>query len=162
MINARSSRRGAVAAAALAAGALMLGGSTLAGQESTGPIVQVKAKGSVPAVVSQLKKMISQNGMTVMGELHQGKALASTGLHVESETIFVGNTEVGKELYGADPGVGLVVPVRVNVYRNAQGETVVSYLSPSQLLKDYGNSQIAQAAQQLDAKLLQVVQMLSA
>ena len=146
--------------AALLSGALMLTGTPLGAQTSGPAIVRVQAAGSVPDVVASLKKMIAQNGMMVMGNLNQGKVLSMTGLNVQSETLFVGNPQVGKQLFSADPGVGLVVPVRVNVYEDAQGHTTVSYLPPSTLLKDYGSPEIDKVAQMLDTKLQNMVQML--
>jgi len=156
----RVSRRWRASETALLAGALLFAGAPLAAQSGGPAIVQVQAPGSVQQVVAKLKKMVGQNGMMVMGTLDQGKVLSMTGLHVQTETLFVGNPQVGKKLFSADPGVGLVVPVRVNVYQNAEGRTVVSYLPPSVLLKDYGNPAIDKVAQMLDTKLHKMVTML--
>ncbi|MDE3173816.1 MAG: DUF302 domain-containing protein [Gemmatimonadota bacterium] len=148
-------------AVALAAALLVAAAPASAAAQAGEPtVVQVKAKGSVPQVLDQLKKMIASNGMMVMGELHQGKVIAMTGLKVESETIFVGNPNVGKELFGADPGVGIAVPVRINVYQDTQGHTVVSYVPPSELLKSFHNAKVDQVAQMLDGKLHNLTGML--
>lgn len=72
----------AVLSATVLAAGLSLGS---AAEAATGPIVQVKAKGSVSDVLAHLKKMVAANGMMVMGELHQGKVLKMTGLRVESK-----------------------------------------------------------------------------
>lgn len=127
---------------------------------ATGPIVQVKAKGSVQDVLGKLKKMVASNGMMVMGELHQGKTMEMTGLHVESESVFVGNPTVGKDLFSADPGVGIVVPVRVNVYADGHGNTIVSYVPPSHLLDSFDNPKVSEVAKMLDGKLHNLVSML--
>ena len=126
-----------------------------------GPGVKVKAKGSVDEVVANLKKMVADNGMMVMGELHQGKILAMTGLEVQSETVFVGNPTVGKELFTEEPGAGLVVPVRINVYADGEGTTWVSYIPPSQELEGFQNAKVSQVATMLDGKLHNLVQMLA-
>ncbi len=99
-------------------------------------------------------------GMMVMGELHQGKVLSMTGLKVQSETLFVGNPTVGKELFSAQPGAGLVVPVRINVYGDARGQTVVSYVPPSQQLSGFGDESVDKVAKMLDDKLAQLVGMI--
>jgi len=156
----RPRRLGGFGATALLAGALMLTGVPAGAQAAGSSIVQVQAAGSVSDVVARLKKMVAQNGMMVMGNLNQGKVLSMTGLNVQSETLFVGNPQVGKQLFSADPGVGLVVPVRVNVYQDARGQTTVSYLPPSTLLKDYGSPEIDKVAHMLDTKLQKMVQML--
>lgn len=149
------------AALAVGAGLLLAAAPSLASAQGTGtPVVQVRAKGSVPQVLGQLKKMIASNGMMVMGELHQGKVIGMTGLKVESETIFVGNPQVGKQLFSADPGVGVAVPIRINVYRDAQGGTVVSYVPPSEALASFHNAKVDKVAQMLDAKLHKLTGML--
>ena len=142
--------------------ALVLGAlpASAVAQSDTSPVVQVTAKGTVTQVVDQLRKMVASKGMMVMGELHQGKVIGMTGLQVESETIFVGNPQVGKQLFAADPGVGLVVPIRVNVFQDAQGGSVVSYVPPSTILGDLHNPKVTMVAQMLDGKLHSLVGML--
>lgn len=127
----------------------------------TGPGVQTVVKGSVKDALASLKKDVASNGMMVMGELHQGKVLAMTGLTVESETIFVGNPTVGKKLFSAEPGAGLVVPVRVNLYKDAQGHTVVSYIPPTEQLNAFHDPKVTMVAKMLDEKLHKMVQMLA-
>lgn len=148
--------RNVLAAAALAFA--VTGGAASA--SGPGPVVQVQARGSVEDVVAQLKKMVAGNGMMVMGELHQGRVIAMTGLQVQSETIFVGNPTVGKELFSADPGVGIVVPVRINVFADARNNTIVSYVPPSHLLGQFGNPKVSEVASMLDGKLHNLVGML--
>jgi uncharacterized protein (DUF302 family) len=146
-----------IAAAAVLAFALTAGISLAAPR---GPVVQVQAKGSVEDVLSRLKKAVAGNGMMVMGELHQGKIMEMTGLKVQSETVFVGNPTVGKELFSSDPGVGIVVPVRINVFADAGGNTIVSYVPPSHLLGEFGNPKVIEVAKMLDGKLQNLVGML--
>jgi uncharacterized protein (DUF302 family) len=156
MSNRIQSLRKATAAAVLAF-ALTAGVSLAAPR---GPVVQVQAKGSVEDVLSRLKKAVAGNGMMVMGELHQGKIMEMTGLKVQSETVFVGNPTVGKELFSSDPGVGIVVPVRINVFADAGGNTIVSYVPPSHLLGEFGNPKVTEVAKMLDGKLQNLVGML--
>jgi len=127
---------------------------------NNGPGVAVTVRGSVSQTVDRLKKMVADNGMMVMGELYQGKVLAMTGLSVESETVFVGNPNVGKKLFSAEPGVGVAVPVRVNIYKDANGRTAVRYVPPTQQLGAFGNSGVNKVCQMLDGKLKNMVSML--
>lgn len=144
-----------------AALALALGVVAPALAATHGPGVQVVAKGSLADTLDQLEKMVAGNGMMVMGELHQGKVLAMTGLDVASETVFVGNPTVGKQLFSAEPGAGLVVPVRINLYVDSSGRTVVSYIPPSQQLAGFHNEKLDAVAKMLDGKLQTMVQMLA-
>ncbi|MBI3836623.1 MAG: DUF302 domain-containing protein [Planctomycetia bacterium] len=127
---------------------------------STGPGVVVKVSGSVDQTVAGLKKMVADNGMMVMGELHQGKMLEMTGLRVQSETLFVGNPNVGKQLLSQEPGAGLVVPIRINIYQDARGQTYLRYIPPSHELNGFGNAKVTQIAKMLDGKLQNMTAML--
>lgn len=151
MNQTRTYRRAlSVAAAALLSLTLAPG---LRAQSSGKLLVQIQARGSVSQVAGRLKKAVSQNGLMVMGQLNQGKILGMTGASVESQSFFVGNPKLGKKLFAADEGVGVVVPVRINVYRDAQGHTVISYLKPSEELKAYGSTGLDKMAPMLDQKL---------
>ena len=143
-----------------AAVAAILAFSGTAFAANKGPIVQVKARGSVDEVLDKLKKAVASNGMMVMGELHQGKVLEMTGLRVNSETVFVGNPTVGKDVFSADPGAGIVLPVRVNVFDDGHGNTIVSYVPPSHLLREFRNPKVTEIAKMLDGKLKNLVGML--
>lgn len=147
--------------AGMAAALMLVAAPTVASAQAAGiPVVQVKAKGSVDEVLAQVTKMVASNGMMVMGELHQGKVIGMTGLKLQSETIFVGSPAMGKQLFSADPGVGVAVPVRINVFQDAQGGTVVSYVPPSEVLKSFHNAKIDQIAQMLDGTLHRMMGML--
>lgn len=127
---------------------------------AAGAVSRTVAKGSVEQVLGALKKMVADHGMMVMGELHQGKVLEMTGLKVDSESIFVGNPNVGKQLFEIEPGAGVALPVRVNIYRNADGRTVVAYVPPSRQLAGFENPMLDKAAAMLDEKLAGMVGMI--
>lgn len=133
----------------------------LAAAGTDDPVVQIQAPGSVQQTLTHLQHIVSRNGMMVMGALHQGRIMGMTGLHVESETVFVGNPTVGKKLFSADPAVGLVVPIRINIYQNAGGHTMVAYVPPSEVLRTYGNPKVDKVATMLDRKLHAMVTMLA-
>ncbi len=124
-------------------------------------VSQTVVSGSVKDVVSTLSKMVAKNGMMIMGELHQGKVLEMTGLKVESESIFVGSPTMGKKLFSANPGVGQVVPVRINIFKGADGKTVVSYIPPSKILSDYNDPMLTKMANMLDGNLAKMTGMLN-
>ena len=133
---------------------LLAGPLALNSQAADGiTINQTVVKGSVDDVLKMITKMVADNGMMVMGELHQGKVLAMTGLKVKSESIFVGSPSLGKKLFTAEPGVGQIVPIRINIFENAEGQTVVSYITPSSLLAGFDNPELDKMAAMLDQKL---------
>ncbi len=127
---------------------------------STTTVSQTIVKGSVEQTLDALHKLVADNGMMVMGELHQGKVLTMTGLKVKSESVFLGNPNVGKKLFTIEPGAGVALPVRVNIFENSEGKTVVAYIPPSQLLASFDNPMLEKAAGMLDEKLSGLVGML--
>jgi len=130
-------------------------------EAADGPTInQIVVDGSVKDVLQKITKMVADNGMMVMGEIHQGKILAMTGLKIESESIFVGNPTMGKKLFSAELGIGQVVPVRLNIYKNADGKTVVSYFTPSSLVAGYNNPKLDEMGAMLDKKLGKMTGML--
>jgi uncharacterized protein (DUF302 family) len=121
----------------------------------------VQSKVSFDHTVKSLRQLVSKNGMMVLSELNQGNVLSMTGLKLNAESLFVGNPNIGKKLFTADRGVGIVVPVRVNVYENTDGKTYVSYFKPSAQLTRFKNENIRKIARMLDEKLAKITDMLS-
>lgn len=139
--------------------AVVLAGTASA--DAAGPGVQTVVNGSVDDALASLTKMVADNGMMVMGELHQGQVLAMTGLKVKSETVFVGNPNIGKQLFGLNPGAGLAVPVRVNIYEDAQGRTIFAYVPLSQQLAGLNDPKVDKIAGRVDGKLAKMAEMLA-
>ncbi|GMR21837.1 MAG: hypothetical protein BMS9Abin37_0155 [Acidobacteriota bacterium] len=133
----------------------------IASADPEGPGVQTVVKGSVDEALTSLTKMVADNGMMIMGELHQGKVLEMTGLKVKSESVFVGNPTIGKKLFTLAPGAGLAVPVRVNIYEDSHGRTVFAYVPLSQQLASFNNPQINEIAAMVDGKLAKMAEMLA-
>jgi uncharacterized protein (DUF302 family) len=126
-------------------------------RNSVGPGVAVAVRGSVQDAVDWIGKAVADQGMMVMGELHQGKVLAMTGLKLESETIFVGNPNVGKKVFSEEPGAGVALPIRINIYKDAKGQTIVRWIPPSHQLQAFGNAQVNETCNMLDEKLEKLV-----
>jgi uncharacterized protein (DUF302 family) len=121
----------------------------------------VQSKAAFDQTVKNLRQLVSKNGMMVLSELNQGNVLSMTGLKLNAVSLFVGNPNIGKKLFTADRGVGIVVPVRVNVYENTNGKTYVSYFKPSAQLAGFNNENIRKIAKMLDEKLAKLTDMLS-
>lgn len=143
-------------AAVLMAG--MFGSATLQAQ-SIKPIT-VKSSKDFNETISAIKKAVSGGGMMVLSELNQGKVLSMTGLSVNAHSFFVGNPNVGKQAFSSDPSVGLVIPVRINVYEK-NGTTYVNYFKLSDLFSSFSNSNVKMLAKKLDEKLTMMMKMIS-
>jgi uncharacterized protein (DUF302 family) len=150
--------------AAVFAFALLLASSPVsvnrAFAENNGPVT-VQSKASFDQTIDELKQLVAKNGMMVLSELNQGKVMAMTGLKLNAISLFVGNPTIGKKLFAADHGVGVAVPVRVNVYENEDGTTYINYVKPSEQLASFKNKEIGMIAQMLDQKLEALTGMLA-
>ncbi len=122
--------------------------------------VTVKSSKGFDATLAEIKKAVSGGGMMVLSELNQGKILSMTGLSINAHSFFIGNPNVGKEAFAADPSVGLVIPVRVNVYEQ-NGATYVNYFKPSDLFSSFNNAKVKMIAGKLDEKLAMMMKMIS-
>jgi uncharacterized protein (DUF302 family) len=123
-------------------------------------LVSVTTHGSFNQTVSMFKKLVAKNGMMVLGMLNQGKVMGMTGLKLRSETFFVGNPTMGKKLFSAQKGVGVLIPVRVNIYVNNDGKTIVSYLQPSKELGAFHDPMLVKMGMMLDKNLAMMTGML--
>jgi uncharacterized protein (DUF302 family) len=123
-----------------------------------GNIITSQSKRDFDQTVAQIKSATGQNGLMVMGNLNQGRMLSMTGLHLKAESFLVGNPNVGKKLFSADPGVGLYVPVRIFVYQGSGGHTYVSYEKPSATLGQLNNPKVSMIAKMLDKKIQSIAQ----
>ncbi len=124
-------------------------------------LVTVQSRKNFDQTVEALRQMISKNDMMVMSEINQGKILSMTGLRLNATSLFVGNPNIGNKLFSADKGVGVAVPVRVNVYEASDGHTYINYVKPSQQLVSFDNQQISKIGQMLDQKLHKLTSMLA-
>jgi len=138
---------------------LVFGGMQVA-QAGEAGFVSVKSSSSYDDTVSKLRQAVSQNGMMVLGEINQGKVMSDmTGMDLKAISLFVGNPNVGKKLFTANSGVGIVLPARINIYEG-NGSTYINYFKPSAQLKAFGNDKLVMMGQMLDKKLHKMTAML--
>jgi uncharacterized protein (DUF302 family) len=135
-------------------------GATQTLQAQNTGLVTVQSSQNFDKTISSFKKLVSDNGMMVMGEINQGKVLSMTGISVKSHTFFDCNPNVGNQLFSADRAVGAVVPVRVNIFEETDGHTYVAYFPPSGQLSGLKNDTVNKVAQMLDQKLNTLTSML--
>jgi uncharacterized protein (DUF302 family) len=138
---------------------LMIGGLQPAFAAGNDGFVSVQSSSSYTDTVSKLRKMVAKNGMMVLGEINQGKVMTMTGMNLKAVSLFVGNPNVGKKLFTEDSGVGIVLPVRINVYER-NGATYVNYFEPSEQLKAFHDKKLVMMGQMLDQKLAKMTGML--
>ena len=120
---------------------------------------KVESSKDFDGTIDAIKKAVSGGGMMVLSELNQGEILSMTGFQVKAHSFFIGNPKVGKNAFSADPSVGVVIPVRVNVYEQ-NGSTFVNYFKPSDLMGAYGKD-VKMIGEKLDGKLDKMMNMIA-
>ena len=137
----------------------LMGFSTQLRAQDVKPVT-VESSKDFDGTISALKKAVSSGGMMVLAEINQGKILEMTGLKINAHSFFIGNPNMGKKAFSTDPAVGVVIPVRINLYEKG-GKTYINYFKPSDLLAGTANEQVLMIAKMLDDKLGMMVKMLS-
>jgi len=124
-------------------------------------LVTVQSSASYDETISSLKRMVSQNDMMVLSEIDQGNIMSMAGMQLKATSLFVGNPTVGQKLFEQNPGAGLVVPIRVNVYEGSDGNTYVNYFKPSVQLSAYESGKFDELGKMLDETLGMMTSMLA-
>lgn len=121
--------------------------------------VTTRSNNSFDKTVDNLKKLVSKNGMMVMGEINQGNIMSMAGVNIKAASFFIGSPVVGKKLFGADVGATVAAPFRVTVYEDDGGSTYISYFKPSDLLGSFHGDKLTMAAGELDKKMAMLTSM---
>jgi len=114
--------------------------------------VTIESKMGFDQTVKAIREAVSKGGMMVLSELNQGKILSMSGLNIHSVSLFIGNPNVGKMAFQDNASVGVVIPVRVNVYED-HNRTYISYFRPSDLFASFQGEQVHKIGNMLDDKL---------
>jgi len=140
-------------AAALAVSTLTI--TPLSAAENTFQVtrVSVESSKSFDDVTKAVKMMVAKNGMMILAEVDHGKILSMTGTKLHARLFMVGNPMVGKQLFDQSHAVGLYIPIRLYVYSDKSGKTIVEYDKPSSLLGQFSDEKIGMVGKMLDEKI---------
>ncbi len=122
---------------------------------------QVKSSANYAQTVAKVKKLVAKSGMMILGEVNQGKILSMTGLKLKAVSLFIGNPTMGKKIFSASPGVGIAIPVRLNIFEGRDGHVYVNYYKPSAQLSAFRSKPVAMMGNMLDQKLAKLTSMLT-
>lgn len=127
----------AAAALALAAGLTATAGPAAAGL--TGGDYETRSTDKpVAQVMDALEKAVNEAGATVFARVDHTKGAEEVGLGMhEAQLLIFGNPKLGTPAMNADPLAGLVLPLRVLVYRDpVSDETKVVYEEVDEMFDD--------------------------
>ncbi|WP_068116364.1 DUF302 domain-containing protein [Tropicimonas marinistellae] len=109
----------------------------------TGPaiaeIVAVPAAGDVAATTDALEAAVENAGATVFARVDHAAGAASVGMELpDAELLVFGNPKLGTPAMQDDVLAGLMLPLRVLVYQDGDGQTWLAYEAPAEMLEGVG------------------------
>ena len=91
--------------------------------------------------MDRLQKAVEGAGARVAARVDHAKAAKSVGIELAPNQVLIfGNPNIGSPIFVENPAAGLDLPIRVVVYQDAEGQTVVAYHDPAALADSFGLS----------------------
>ena len=132
-------------AAALLAFSLMAGSTQMAQAEGVKPavsasgVIAARSAYGMEETVARLKKDVAAKGITFFQEIDQAALAAKAGIELKPSVLLIfGNPPLGTQFITANPQAGLDWPVRLLVYRDADGAVWVAYTDFAWIAKRHG------------------------
>jgi hypothetical protein len=76
-------------------------------------------------------------------------------------TYMMGNNVIAETMFRHDPGIILYAPLRIAIYEDTAGRVHLSIDQPSSKFASFGDPQIAAVGAQLDAKVAELLRLMS-
>lgn len=117
-------------------------------------IVKKESKHSVSETMDKFEAIVKEKGLGVFGRVNHQENAKTVDLEMgEAEVLIFGNPKMGTLLMKQDIAVALDLPMKVVVYKDAEGKVFIAYRQPKALLADYAledNPAIEKATGALD------------
>ena len=121
---------------ATAAMIVAMAGAAMAGDSG---IVRKEAKEGVTETVDALVATLEGAGLTIFARVDHGAGAVSVGEDVgASQLLIFGSPKVGTPAIKDDPVSGLYLPLKVLVYEDGTGKTMIAYEDPTEMLSPLG------------------------
>ena len=105
----------------------------------------------------RLRAAEGAQGLLIFLVFDHGAALNMVGARRNAKQYLIGNPLTAIQMTEHDIRAALYAPLRVLVYEQPEGRTVVEYDQPSSLFGQFGRQDVTSVALSLDAKLEQVL-----
>lgn len=103
---------------------------TVAAAPAMAEIITVPANGSVDETMAALEAAVTGAGAKVFARVDHSGGAQSVGQELApSQLLIFGNPKLGTPAMQADPKAGLVLPLKVLVYQDAEGAVFLAYES---------------------------------
>ena len=93
---------------------------------------------SVQETMDKFESIVKEKGMTVFARVDHARNAESVGMEMpDSQLLIFGNPKGGTVLMQQDMRVGVELPLKVLVYSDADGKTVIAWENPLSLKESY-------------------------
>ncbi len=117
-------------------------------------IEQVPAEGNVDEVMKRLETSVVTAGAMVFAKVDHGAGAESVGSPVgASQLLIFGNPQLGTQAIVDDPLAGLVLPLKVLVYADGDGQTWIAYEEVDDMFDDLSIDDDAEYVQNIETVL---------
>ncbi|WP_299687381.1 DUF302 domain-containing protein [uncultured Tateyamaria sp.] len=115
---------------------MAMAGAAMAGDNG---IIRKQAAGGVAETVDALASAMEGAGITVFARVDHGAGAQSIGEDIgASQLLIFGNPKVGTPAMKDDPVAGLFLPLKVLVFEDGTGKTMIAYEDPKAMLEKLG------------------------
>ena len=102
-------------------------------------IVTYESQMSFEQTVENFKELVTQKGLIIFGIIDHHANAEKVNMNLsKAQVILFGNPKAGTVLMQENIVSGLDLPLKVLIYENKEGKTVISYHSAEWLEKTYG------------------------
>jgi uncharacterized protein (DUF302 family) len=117
-------------------------------------LVQKSSPHSVQITMDKLAAAVEGAGARIAARVDHAKAADSVGIDLAANQVLIfGNPNIGSPIFAENPAAGLDLPIRVVVFEDVDGQTVVAYHDPAALAESFGLSVEMQSFQMMTGAL---------
>lgn len=104
-------------------------------------LVQKPSPNSVQVTMDRLADAVTNAGARIAARVDHAKAADSVGIELAPNQVLIfGNPNIGSPIFVENPAAGLDLPIRVVVFEDMSGQTIVAYHNPASLAESFGLS----------------------
>lgn len=104
-------------------------------------LIRKESPHSVQDTMDQLAAAVENAGARIAARVDHAAAAKSVGIDLAPNQVLIfGNPKIGSPIFVEHPAAGLDLPIRVVVFEDAAGQTIVAYHDPVALAESFGLS----------------------
>lgn len=104
-------------------------------------LIEKPSPHSVQDTMDRLQTAVEGAGARVAARVDHAAAAKTVGIDLAPNQVLIfGNPNIGSPIFVENPAAGLDLPIRVAVYQDDAGQTIVAYHSPASLADSFGLS----------------------